>query len=248
MNRPKLVTIAVSHYCEKARWALDRSGVAYEEEDHVPVLHLAHLRGRTTPILHLDDRVLGDSTDILAALEERTPEPLRLQPRDASQRDEALALEHRLDEELGPLVRRVAYFHLVNARTAFDAVVAARGRSWQRSVARSAPGVIAATLRRAFKLDAASIARAEGRLFTLLDDVSAGIPQGRWLVGDRFSIADLTLAALLAPMVSPPEHPIAYPRAEDVSASFVALRDRVAATPAGALALRAYREERGRRA
>ena len=29
------ITIPISHYCEKARWALDRAGVAYVEERHV---------------------------------------------------------------------------------------------------------------------------------------------------------------------------------------------------------------------
>ena len=28
-DRPKLVTIPISHFCEKARWALDRAGVRY---------------------------------------------------------------------------------------------------------------------------------------------------------------------------------------------------------------------------
>ncbi|MCW3023116.1 MAG: Glutathione S-transferase family protein, partial [Conexibacter sp.] len=36
--RPILVTIPISHYCEKARWALDRAGVAYEERRHLPAL------------------------------------------------------------------------------------------------------------------------------------------------------------------------------------------------------------------
>ena len=35
----RLITIPISHYCEKARWALDRAGLAYREERHVQGVH-----------------------------------------------------------------------------------------------------------------------------------------------------------------------------------------------------------------
>ena len=35
----RFVTIHFSHYCEKARWALDRLGVPYREEGYLPVVH-----------------------------------------------------------------------------------------------------------------------------------------------------------------------------------------------------------------
>ena len=34
----RLITIGPSHYCEKARWALDFFGVIFSEEPHRPVL------------------------------------------------------------------------------------------------------------------------------------------------------------------------------------------------------------------
>ena len=51
----RLVTIPISHYCEKARWALDRAAIPYREEPHVQVVHIAMARraggGRTVPVL-----------------------------------------------------------------------------------------------------------------------------------------------------------------------------------------------------
>src|SRR6476660_3987756 len=51
---PILVTIPISHFCEKARWALDRAGVAYEERPHVQVIHRFAARraggGSTVPV------------------------------------------------------------------------------------------------------------------------------------------------------------------------------------------------------
>ena len=53
MPKPRLITIGPSHYCEKARWALERAGIEYVEHAHAPILHYAAtlvLRGqRTTP-------------------------------------------------------------------------------------------------------------------------------------------------------------------------------------------------------
>ncbi|MBM4280380.1 MAG: hypothetical protein FJ137_06330 [Deltaproteobacteria bacterium] len=65
----RLLTILFSHHCEKARWGLDRRGVAYVEEAHLPILHVRATRsagGRSTPLLIVDDGPpLTDSTDVL---------------------------------------------------------------------------------------------------------------------------------------------------------------------------------------
>ena len=38
--RPKLVTFGISHFCEKARWALDWHGITYDEISWPPGVHL----------------------------------------------------------------------------------------------------------------------------------------------------------------------------------------------------------------
>ena len=57
-----LVTISISHYCEKARWALDRAGLAYEERRHLPALHRVAVKraggNLTAPVLVCEDGVL----------------------------------------------------------------------------------------------------------------------------------------------------------------------------------------------
>ncbi|MEZ4340912.1 MAG: hypothetical protein R3B82_30175, partial [Sandaracinaceae bacterium] len=40
----ELVTIAFSHYCEKARWALDLRRVPYRERRYLPAMHLLATR------------------------------------------------------------------------------------------------------------------------------------------------------------------------------------------------------------
>ena len=110
--------IELSHYNEKARWALDYKGVPYELRAPMPGFHgaraLYETRGkqRRLPVLELDGRTIGDSTAIIAALEEHTPQPA-LYPVDPADRARALELEDYFDEELGPEVRRFGWHHLL---------------------------------------------------------------------------------------------------------------------------------------
>lgn len=81
-----LVTIPVSHYCEKARWALERAGLDYTERRHIQLVHIAAVKraggGRTAPVLKTPQGVFGDSTAILRYADEHGPPQLRLYPRE----------------------------------------------------------------------------------------------------------------------------------------------------------------------
>ena len=83
-----LITIPLSHYCEKARWALDRVALSYREEPHAPLLHrLATQRNEagTVPVLvHGSSRFI-DSTAILVHADAVCGGDL-LYPRDAALR------------------------------------------------------------------------------------------------------------------------------------------------------------------
>jgi glutathione S-transferase len=81
---PRLITIPISHFCEKARWALDRTGLAYREEPHVQRLHRLYVRraggGHTAPVLVTKDGVLRESADIVAWADDRVDPADRLIP------------------------------------------------------------------------------------------------------------------------------------------------------------------------
>ncbi len=91
-----------------------------------------------------------------------------------------------------------------------------------------------------------SAAQAYEQIQSIFEKVSELLADGRnYLVGDKFSAADLTFAALAAATVSPPEHPMKKP------VSLEALPTKMASeikqfqeTPAGAYVLRLYRELR----
>ena len=242
----RLITIPFSHYCEKARWALDRCGVAVREDGHLPLLHWLPARrargGRTVPIVVTDDgAVLTDSTDIVAWADARRPGTLL--PADAAVRAEALALEHELDEQLGPATRRVGYWYLLppsdQVRDALRPVVP----RWESAAMRVLQPVATGMLRRGLNVTADGVARSVEKIDAAFAKIDALLADGRrYLVGGRFTVADLTFASLASPVLGPPEHPVGI--AFDLGPEGNGRRATWQATRAGEFALRIYKEER----
>jgi glutathione S-transferase len=208
---PTLWHITISHYSEKARWALDYKALPYRLRAplpgaHIPVaLWLTRGRHYTLPVLDLGDARIGDSTAIIAALEQRHPQPA-LYPRATAQRLRALALEEYFDEELGPYLRRFVFHELRRDPERFAEVGAkAAPRAFQlmgspgASYARALIGL----RYRARSDEAAETARE--KVVAAFDRLEAELGAGDYLVGESFTVADLTAAALLYPLVRPPE-------------------------------------------
>jgi glutathione S-transferase len=258
---PTLVTIPFSHFCEKARWALQHAGVAFDEEGHVPGMHrfaVQQARGRpgSVPVLVIDDvgraargGVLDDSPLIVRWADRHAPADRKLLPPQGSPLyAEALALERHLDHELAPHVRRLAYFRLLPDRALTLELMAMGTPRLEHTVVRGAFPLLRLLMRRVMRIDADGATRSKDKVRRAFDDVGRRLSDGRpYLLGDRFGIADLAFAAFSAPLLRPPEHlffcPLRLrpPRPLDGLANEVAtLRE----TPAGAHALRMYREHR----
>ncbi len=203
----KLITISFSHYCEKARWALDRCGVSYVEEAHLPVFHYLatyrHKAKRTVPVLVDGKTLVLDSTDIVAWADKQRPGSLI----PISGADDALTIEDDLDNHFGPATRRWAYFYLLPNRDADPYIVEGAPR-WQRTLLSLSRPVAVRYLRRSLKIDQAGVQRSLVKIEETLSRVDQIVTDGRrYLAGDRFTVADLTFAALASPILLPPEHP-----------------------------------------
>ena len=66
----------------------------------------------------------------------------------------------------------------------------------------------------------------------------------QYLSGDRFSAADLTFAALAAPMVVPPEYTVALPQPDSLPPGPRNIVEHAREHPAGAHALKMFRQHR----
>ena len=227
-SKPTLWHLKVSHYSEKVRWALAHKSVEHIRRAPTPGAHMAYSlwlsRGRTVtfPVLELDGKRIPDSTAIIAALEERFPDP-PLYPSDPAERRRALELEDWFDEELGPNIRRLAFFELRQDRARSQEITAA-ALGVQSPLARRTADLFGRGFTAA-RFGAANPARArvaETKTLAALDRLEAELGGNEYLVGDRFTVADLTAAALFYPLVMPPEGPVAI---DPVPAGFVRIRD-----------------------
>jgi glutathione S-transferase len=99
-------------------------------------------------------------------------------------------------------------------------------------------------LRRGLNITADGVARSLVKIDATFARISALLADGRrYLVGDRFTVADLTFAALAAPVLQPDDVDLGLPPREFFGAANAQI-DAWRATPAGAFALRIYKEDR----
>lgn len=207
MNR--LITIPVSHYCEKARWALDLAGVPYVEDGRPPALHrlaTARYRATTVPVLVCDDgTVLRDSTAIARYASRAAPE-LGLFGHDAGERAWIERLVARFDRALGPAARLLVYAQTLDDPPRFLALLGAGLVPRRRALLRAARPGVTRVIRHYFGVDEQTARRARTTVADELAFAEAQRGGSRYLVGDRFTAADLTFAALAAPLVPPPAY------------------------------------------
>jgi glutathione S-transferase len=228
-SAPVLWHLKVSHYNEKVRWALDYKGVPHVRRAVLPGRHQALAKklsgGPTLPVLILDGQAIGDSTRIIAALERRHPEP-PLYPADPADRRRALELEDFFDEQLGPHSRLLALHHLLPQAKLFLGAFAPDLEGFSRVGARAAFPLIRRRVTADFGVDQKSVELAFDQLRAAGDRFRDELEPSGYLVGDRFSVADLTLAALVAPLVAPEQFP--YPQPQRGHARFEPVREALA--------------------
>jgi glutathione S-transferase len=215
-QKPTLWQLEYSHYAEKARWALEYKGIDHVRRSPMPGTHipiaLVLTRGAqpTVPVLQIDGRMIGDSTEIIAALESIHPEP-PLYPIDAAERARAIELEDWFDENSGPHTRLLSFYELIQEPDVF-AEVAATAVPGPLGKAKPVVGAYArafTSLRFGANSDEAA-ERAREAIVAGLDELEAELEKGdgEFLVGEHLSVADITAASLFYPVVLPPEGPL----------------------------------------
>ena len=240
---PRFITIPFSHYCEKARWALDRSGIDYIEEPHVPGFSgIAARRAggkRSVPVLAIGDgTVLSDSTDILRWVDRNSGGPQLFANAAAA------ALEDDFDLRLGPAARRVAYQPLL-AWPQLPNVLFSRAPRWEMQLRPVLGKLLVRGIRSGLRIDDAGVARSKIVIDEIFAKVEALLADGRrYLTGNSFTAADLTFAALAAPLVWPDGYAKKFDNTYELPADVLAMFDHYRATVAGAFILRMYDEHR----
>jgi glutathione S-transferase len=246
VSAPVLWHLEISHFNEKARWALDYKGVPHVLKPLTPGFQEFKARrlraGRTSPILELDGRAIGDSTAIIAEIERRWPDP-PLYPADSDECRRALEVEDWFDE-IGHHLRRVVFNDVEPGSDRFLDMLYGRDHPRRRTFGQLSP-VLGLVIKKRFKIDPARVEHSRGRVQAAFDRIEAEKGAEGYLVGDSFSVADLTAAAIMSPLVCPPEFPFIKLGPEGRGPAFKRYWDSLADHPGFRWVLDTYARHRG---
>jgi glutathione S-transferase len=242
MDELRLITIPISHFCEKARWALELAGLRYREEPHLQVIHWAYTwragRGWTAPVLVTPTGPLRESAEIVRFADARAGLGLHREPL-------AAELEAGFDRGLGPDARTWMYHRLLgHDRLLYEYGTPGVPR-WERAGMPVVLPLVKALIARRTDADDAHASSARERVRRVFDEVAARLDDGRpYLCGEAFSAADLAFAALSAAVLVPPRYGVPLPQPDELPEPYAGEVRAMREHPAGRFALRLYDQER----
>lgn len=233
----RLITIPISHYCEKVRWGLERLDLPYYEERHLQGFHYPSTYwvsgGPTVPVLVDGARVISDSTAILKHLEQYAPPEQRLYPEDSELRLQVETWEARFNE-LGVDSRKWMYLQCLPFPKTTLRFFCQGVPRMEKTLAPVFFPLLKAFVRARLNISDTEVGAALERSRALVCRIDALLADGRrYLVGGRFSAADLTLACMAAPFLLPSRYGIQLPTLDEVPPGMVGVVKEFRATATG---------------
>lgn len=202
----RLITIPFSHYCEKARWALDRYRVDYKEERCLPFFHAAAVKkvskGKadragtavSTPVLITKNEVVSDSSLIVRYASDHFGHG------ELYAADGVAEFERQIHDRLAVHTRRWAYGFVLNDGALFRDLMRKNTSTFQGLLMSIASPLAAFVLKKMMKVTASNVERSKTIIDEELARVSELLADKRpFLFGDSFSAADLAFACACAP-------------------------------------------------
>ena len=197
----ELFQFPFSHYCEKARWALDYKGIPFQTVDLLPGFHLRTVRKiapkTRVPVLRHDGIVIQDTSAIIDYLETKYPNP-SLTPSAPDAIREAREWEEYFDKEIGVTWRLWHLYHCLPIRHLALRLLLQDAAWHKRPLFMLAFPVIRRAMIQHININANTASQSEQRLRAAFDRLDEALDGRPFLVEDRFSRADLTACALLS--------------------------------------------------
>lgn len=245
-----LYQFPLSHFCEKARWMLDYKELEYVAQNLMPGAHRAFARLKTgqnrLPILRDREQWIADSTQIALYLDEHYPEH-RLLPAEGNLRQQALDIDE-MTQELGRHVRRwmlaqaLSYDH-----ESMDILIGEKG--YLRQFEKFSKPLLKTILTKGYALTAETLEQSKQYIKNSVEQLNQIRieKEGPYLAGSRFSLADIAVCSILAPLLAIPGTPWERESFESMSDEYREYQSHLADLPLGQYIQKMYRSERNAR-
>lgn len=242
-----LYQFPLSHYCEKVRWALDYKKIPFQIRNLIPGPHLfitKRLGPKTSvPILTDGEKNIQDSTLIIDYLDTQYPEH-SLTPSDLSLKKEALELEEYFDKNIGVHLRRFAYYHLLQENSLVTSLLLQEAPSYSRPFYKLFFPIVKQLMKKTMNIYEEPSKKSLHILENTITELNRMLANKKFLVGNQFSRADLTAAALLGPLCTPAEYAFDWPSFEQMPAPIREFRKTHEGDPFFRWVIQTYQENR----
>jgi glutathione S-transferase len=240
----RLNTFTLSHFSEKARWALDFNRLGYTERKLLPGAHIWTMRNlqaqSTVPLLEHDGELVQGSGAILDYLERRLGARRLCVP--ASQAARCAELEALADRAFGLGIQRIFYGPLLQHRRTVVGLWKQGGPWWSGAFYGLAFPLMAQGVKRLYKIRPDKVAEAKDLFRRTMDSTDLILRDNPYLLGDHITRADVTVASLLAPLCTPPEHVTRWPAG--LPAEIASFQAEFRGHPTWDFVLRLYHQQR----
>lgn len=210
-----LYQFPISHYCEKVRWTLDYKGLDWTYKNFLPGPHISQaikISGRSTvPILQHNKKIVRDSSKIISYLDETFPDK-SLTPTEENLKNEALEWERYLDKEVGVHLRRYVYSFLLDHPSIVIPFFTHKGPWYGPMLMRIIFPMLRKKMISYLDINKQTANLSKEHLLQAIDKIANHLNGRKFLVGDQFTRADVTAAALLAPLIKPAKYGLNWPQ------------------------------------
>jgi glutathione S-transferase len=209
-----LYQFPISHYCEKVRWALDHKKLEYDVKNLLPGLHSLKTeklaKRSSVPVLVDEAKVIQGSSDIITYLDEISPQ-ISLTPKDSELKNEVMEWEKYLDEEIGVHLRRCCYHILLEHPNIVIPFFTDDGPWYGKYILPFMFPKLKIKMRALMNINEETTRTSRQQLGVAIDKLHLHLQNNKFLVGDKFTRADLAAASLLAPLCMPEQYDLNWP-------------------------------------
>jgi len=202
----ELYQFAISHYCEKARWALDHKNISYKTRNLLPGPHISQVkkiaRKSEVPVLKINGEVIQGSGNIIDYLDKHYADA-SLTPENETEKQEAAEWETLADKQLGIPIRLFIYSTIINDSSKIIPLWTRYGPWYGNLFYKLFFSKVRRAVKKGMNVNPESAKAAKGDIKNAIQTLNNELSEKRYLVGNKLSRADISVCSMLAPFVLP---------------------------------------------